>query len=177
VEDDAAVIRRIIRKRRSVRSGYTGEPIPEDVMRLIIEAGVHAPTGSNSQDVRFRILGPDFAKVRPGMSLKASAFILVLHRPQKNFWRKLAYQDAAAAIQNMALMATAHAVSSCWFSAYQEMNSTRRMNGHAWDEFIGDLDGMEPFGILQVGYSIRPEGDERHRGRPVARGLVENYLL
>ena len=45
----------LLRERRSIRL-YEREPIPEDVLRKIIDAGKHAPTGRNSQNVRYVVL-------------------------------------------------------------------------------------------------------------------------
>lgn len=175
------IVRGVIRSRRSVRSGYTGEPIPANVLRDILEAGVYAPTGSNSQGVRLlpvltRKGIERFAGFRPGLSPKASAFIVVLATPAEGFWSKLAPQDCAAAIENMALMATAHGIASCWFSAFRDMDGTHRMLGHSWRELIGETP-LQPFGILQLGYSPRMSGDVSHRGRPVKRSPLDSYLV
>ncbi len=45
----------LLRERRSVRV-YRKEPIPKDVLEKIINAGRYAPTGSNSQRVRYIVL-------------------------------------------------------------------------------------------------------------------------
>jgi len=44
-----------IKSRRSCRQ-YRNEPIPDDVVKMIVEAGRYAPTASNKQDVHFSIL-------------------------------------------------------------------------------------------------------------------------
>jgi nitroreductase/NAD-dependent dihydropyrimidine dehydrogenase PreA subunit len=45
----------LLRERRSVRS-YRHKPVPKKVLERIIEAGRYAPTGSNSQNVRYLVL-------------------------------------------------------------------------------------------------------------------------
>ncbi|MBN1254263.1 MAG: nitroreductase family protein [Deltaproteobacteria bacterium] len=45
----------LIRERRSVRN-YRRKPVPKKVLERIIEAGRYAPTGSNSQNVRYVVL-------------------------------------------------------------------------------------------------------------------------
>ena len=45
----------LLRERRSVRS-YRHKPVPKKVLEQIIEAGRYAPTGSNSQNVRYLVL-------------------------------------------------------------------------------------------------------------------------
>ena len=52
-------LRLLLRERRSVRK-YTEDPIPRDLLEKILEAGRYAPTGSNSQNVHYRVLtSPD----------------------------------------------------------------------------------------------------------------------
>jgi nitroreductase len=49
----------LLRERRSIRL-YEKEPIPENVLRKILDAGRHAPTGRNSQNVCYVVLqSPD----------------------------------------------------------------------------------------------------------------------
>lgn len=45
----------LLRERRSVRS-YLHKPLPKKVLEQILDAGRYAPTGSNSQNVRYIIL-------------------------------------------------------------------------------------------------------------------------
>jgi nitroreductase/NAD-dependent dihydropyrimidine dehydrogenase PreA subunit len=49
----------LIRERRSVRN-YTPQPVPKEILERILDAGRYAPTGSNSQNVRYIMLtSPD----------------------------------------------------------------------------------------------------------------------
>jgi nitroreductase/Pyruvate/2-oxoacid:ferredoxin oxidoreductase delta subunit len=45
----------LLRERRSIRH-YTKEPVPESMLRRILDAGRYAPTGSNSQNVHYIVL-------------------------------------------------------------------------------------------------------------------------
>lgn len=45
----------LIRERRSVRT-YRTEPVPEDILKRILDAGRYAPTGTNSQNVHYVVL-------------------------------------------------------------------------------------------------------------------------
>lgn len=68
-----------IYSRRTVRS-YTEEPVAEDVLKEIINAGVHAPNGMNVQPLRFVVVTDRkaldrynvVAKTRYSANLKAS---------------------------------------------------------------------------------------------------------
>ena len=53
------ILELLFRERRSVRL-YTGDPVPEEVLNKILDAGRYAPTGSNSQNVYYLVLtSPD----------------------------------------------------------------------------------------------------------------------
>jgi nitroreductase/Pyruvate/2-oxoacid:ferredoxin oxidoreductase delta subunit len=49
----------LLRERRSVRL-YTTDPVPEEILNKILNAGRYAPTGSNSENVRYTaVTSPD----------------------------------------------------------------------------------------------------------------------
>jgi nitroreductase/Pyruvate/2-oxoacid:ferredoxin oxidoreductase delta subunit len=53
------ILELLFRERRSVRL-YTSDPVPEEVLNKILDAGRYAPTGSNSQNVHYVVLtSPD----------------------------------------------------------------------------------------------------------------------
>lgn len=54
-EESARYVGEIIRRRRSTRH-FTGDPVPREALRALVEAGVQAPSGSNTQNPRFLIL-------------------------------------------------------------------------------------------------------------------------
>jgi nitroreductase/Pyruvate/2-oxoacid:ferredoxin oxidoreductase delta subunit len=48
----------LFRERRSVRK-YSEDPVPQDVLQQVLEAGRYAPTGSNSQNVHYIVLSSE----------------------------------------------------------------------------------------------------------------------
>lgn len=48
----------LVRERRSVRK-YSEDPVPQDVLKQVLEAGRYAPTGSNSQNVHYIVLSSE----------------------------------------------------------------------------------------------------------------------
>jgi nitroreductase/Pyruvate/2-oxoacid:ferredoxin oxidoreductase delta subunit len=53
------ILELLLRERRSVRL-YTSDPVPDEVLNKILNAGRYAPTGSNSQNVHYVVLtSPD----------------------------------------------------------------------------------------------------------------------
>ena len=190
-------VRTVIRGRRSARRGYLAAPIDGESLTDILAAGVAAPSGSNAQAVRFLVetrrpsiermagfrLGNDFIG-------QAAALILVFQDrimdtsggSRGEVWRQLGYQDTAAAIQNMLLLATAYGLGSCWVSAYANMDGTPMLSGRTWAEALepyGLASGLEIMGIVALAHLSAdvPVGDERHHGRPVPRGPVRDYVL
>ena len=45
----------LLRERRSVRN-YTRDPVPEEILKKVLDVGRYAPTGSNSQNVHYVVL-------------------------------------------------------------------------------------------------------------------------
>ena len=53
---DAAVIRRTIARRRSVRTGYNGEPVDRSVIDALVDAALAAPSSKNAQPWRLHVV-------------------------------------------------------------------------------------------------------------------------
>lgn len=191
-------VRGAIRARRSVRSGFLPQPVGRELLLELVGAGVCAPSGSNTQSIRFlvesrpeeirRLAG--FRRLPGDILAGARALILVFadrsavdwtgHR-YSDLWRRLAYQDAAAAIQNILLLATAAGLGSCWISADLEMEGTPLLAGQTWAAALAPYRlpaSQEIVGIVMLGHiEGPPAGDVTHHGRPVARRPVREYIL
>ena len=110
-----------IKERRSIRK-YSEEPISEDQLNQILEAGRWAPSRGNSQPWKFIVLNDfqirnELAKIIPtGKFLdQAPQGIAVVVDPRIS---KHPEQEGAAAIQNMLLMAHTLGLGTCWISVY-----------------------------------------------------------
>ena len=110
-----------IKGRRSVRK-YEEEPVAEEQVKQILEAGRWAATKGNKQPWKFIIL--DDAQVRNDLAdtLSTGKFlsgaplgIAVVVKPDDPIH---AVQDGAAATQNMLLAAHALGLGACWISVY-----------------------------------------------------------
>jgi len=195
--------------RRSTRGGFQSDPIPEADLLGLIQAATFAPSAGNAQDTRFLILTDpaDIAylgEARPcwpyqsrspagGILARARALILVLSdtdiweaaRPRGHpaAWAHLPAQNAAAAIQNILLTATAKGLASCWVSASPEMDGTPILRGKTWAEILsrwGISERYQPYGIVMIGRHARPYHGEKIHGRgnrQVARRPAEAYVL
>ncbi|MHA1746003.1 MAG: nitroreductase family protein, partial [Promethearchaeota archaeon] len=80
---------KVITSRRSIRK-FTAEPVPEEIIQRVLEAGRISPSWSNKQGVRYILVrNPDrLAKLREATLQKwtvtASVFIVVCINPRKS---------------------------------------------------------------------------------------------
>jgi nitroreductase len=118
-------------ERRSVRS-FRPDPISEEVLRKLVEAGIWAPTGGNAQTWRFVIV-TDPACVRrikmlsPGLGGNPPAVIAVCQdleeaerKGDKLAREKLTLMDSALAAQNIMLMAYAEGLGTCAICSFHQ---------------------------------------------------------
>ena len=108
-----------IKGRRSIRK-YTQEPVSEEQVMQILEAGRWAPSRGNSQAWKFIVVKnaqglKDLAEAIPTGKFLAEAplGIAVVINPKVS---KHPEQEGAAAIQNMLLAAHALGLGACWIS-------------------------------------------------------------
>lgn len=106
-----------IEKRRSVRE-YTGDAIPREDIKKIVDAGRLAATGNNKQPWDFIVVTEramiEKLKVASQWMEKAGAIIAVVMDPSSRWW----IEDGAAAVENMLIASTALGYGSCWLEGY-----------------------------------------------------------
>jgi len=108
--------------RRSIRK-YKQEPMPDDDMRRILEAGQQAPSAANRQPWHFVVVGDPEQKRRVAeacngqMWMADAAYILVaLGLPMvSEKWYRV---DVAIALQNMVIAAKSLGYGTCWIGAF-----------------------------------------------------------
>lgn len=122
--------------RRSVRQ-YTGEPVCEEHLKLILQAGLSSPTGHNAKPwhfivVRDKEMLKNLADCRVGsakMLENADCAIVVLGDEEKTaVW----VEDCSIALTQMHLMADALGVGSCWIQGRMR----EAVDGHPTEDFI-----------------------------------------
>lgn len=147
--------------RRSVRK-YTDQPIPEEVLEAIVDAGLHAPSGRGSKTWKFTVVTN-----RDKIQKLASAIAEELNRTGYNMYNptvliipsnlrdsKFGKEDDAVALQNIFLAAHAYGVGSCWINQIQGICDTDRIRP-VLDEFGIPADHVV-YGMAALGYQ---EGD------------------
>ena len=110
--------------RASVRS-FTDKAIERSDLEIILDAGVHAPSGMNKQSWRFTVLTTQekiqgFAKVvrealgrDEGYNFYKPTALVIMSNDRDNH---LGEADCACALENMFLMANELGIGSCWIN-------------------------------------------------------------
>lgn len=146
--------RTVVSKRDSRE--FTADPIPEEVVRRILQAGRMAGSSRNSQPCRF-ILIRDRAQ-KDALAACCNSAMWAIEAP---LVVAIAVQDGASdydegrAAQNMMVAAWAHGVASCPFTMH---------NAECARRVLGLPEGWRPGHGIAFGY---PKSEEsRHRGQP-----------
>ena len=133
-EEEAGTVERLIYGRKSIRQ-FKPEPVPDEMIRRILNAGLHAPHGCNVGCTRFLVLrDPEEQRlVRSDIPIENCVMIVVLQELSmyKTLRFDLAvpqnlYFDAAAAADHICLMAHALGLGSCWLTHGEETQKKLR---------------------------------------------------
>jgi nitroreductase len=156
-----------IRERRSVRD-YKPDPIPEGIVKEIIEAATHAPSSGNVQDWEFIVIKNLETKTKIAAAAWEQDFIarapvvLVvcsdLDRVSAAYGTRgetlYSIQNTSAAIQNLLLAAWEKELGSCWVGAFNE--STLR-------DILVLPTNIRPLAIITLGYPAGVSKKPRRR--------------
>jgi nitroreductase len=110
----------LIRTRRSIRK-FTDEPVPDDIVNKIIEAGTWAPSGLNNQPWKFAVIRDDELKIKIShlthyskIVLGANVLIAVFLDNSLSYDRTKDAQAIGACIQNMLLFIHSLGLGAVW---------------------------------------------------------------
>ncbi|MCC6023398.1 MAG: nitroreductase family protein [Thaumarchaeota archaeon] len=112
---------RIIYNRRSVRR-YERRPVPDDVLRSVLEAGRQAPSARNLQPYCFIVVRDPELKKKLIFSewnkfIEEAPIVIVGCGDSRAKW---AVVDVAIALQNMVIAAEALGLGTCWIGHFIE---------------------------------------------------------
>jgi nitroreductase len=140
-----------VKKRRTIRR-FQQKPVPEDVLSKLIEAGRIAPSAANRQPLEFVVVrntdlceqvfgnvawaGYVKPKRDPAPEYKPTAYIAVLINT--NISPEGGGVDAAAAIENMLLVAVEEGLGACWMGAIQR-DEIRKILGVPASHFLDSI--------------------------------------
>ena len=149
-----------ISERASYRGKFKSEPVPEDNLRIIMEAGLDAPSGCNKQTTSLiavddkKLLEKLFQLIDPPICTTAPAIICVLTQKIIAYRDKcFNVQDYSAAIQNMLLAAVELGYQSCWVEGHitDEDKIGRKMA-----DILGVPEDYELVCFLPIGIADEP---------------------
>jgi len=147
-----------IRTRRSVRR-YQPNPVPEELVRKLLEAAMLAPSAANQQAWHFVVLDerdlmdriPSFHPYCPFIREAPLAVVvcgdLQRERLDGAFW----VQDCSAATQNLLLAAHALGLGGCWLAVYpieERIQGLRRL--------LALPEHLMPLNVISLGYPAEP---------------------
>lgn len=164
-EEKTNIVLENILNRKSVRHYLEGKKIPDAKIQTLLKAGMAAPSARNIQPWEFIIVDDrdilDKLAERNTygkMLFSASHAIIVAGNTDKmgehkDFWQ----QDAAAATQNIMLMAESMGLGSVWIGVYPKEDRIQI----AKDE-LNLPDNIIPFNIISLGY---PDGTDKPKDK------------
>jgi nitroreductase len=143
--------------RRSIRR-YQDRQVPEEVVREILVAAMHAPSANDEQPWQFVVIDDrrlldaipgihpwaQMARTAPLAILVCGDMRLVLNQ---GFWA----QDCAAATENLLLAAWDHGVGSVWCGIHPDADREQ-----AFRRLLGLPEPVVPFALVVLGYPAGP---------------------
>lgn len=118
-----------IKTRRSVRA-YQDKPVPEDVLKRILEAVRLAPSASNRQDWKFIVVRDPGNRRAVAQAANNQMFIaqapVIIVAVSLNPERIMSCEvpsyavDLAIAVDHITLAATAEGLGTCWIGAFSQ---------------------------------------------------------
>ncbi len=146
-----------IKERHSYRGRFQDQPVPREDLRKMVEAGLLAPSGKNTQSTTFVIVDdPDLvarinAMATGNVAMRdARAWIacIVDTQPEAILERHhFQFEDCAAAVENMLLAVTALGYATVWIDGWLRIGDRARLVG----ELLGLPKGKTVRVLLPIG--------------------------
>ena len=149
--------------RRSTRK-FSDKPIPEDEMELIVQAGLHAPSGMGLQTWQFTVVRAAVEKTldRQGYDMyQPQVLVIPSNEKESRFGR----EDDACAMENMFLAAHSLGIGSVWINQLQgicDEPAIRRI----LTSFGVPADHVV-YGMAALGYAADTKEDKERTGKVV----------
>jgi nitroreductase len=153
-----------VRKRLSVRS-YKPDPVPEDVLNRILEAGRLAPSAKNCQPWKFIVITDPairqalVAACRGQGSVGQAPVVICGCCIEEQAWKRMGGYwsaeavDIAIALEHIHLAAAAEGLGTCWIGAFLEAEVKKVLAIPA---------GVKPIALTPLGYPAHePEPQSR----------------
>jgi nitroreductase len=150
-------IQQLMMERVSYRGEFQSTPVSREALRMIMEAGLAAPSGCNKQTTSLitvdepELLEKIKKSIDPPICETAPAMIIVLTRRIYAYRQKCySIQDYSAAIENMLLTITAMGYQSCWYEGHITDSDNI---GRKLADILGVPGDYDAVCVLPVGYA------------------------
>lgn len=147
--------------RRSIRR-FEPRPVPDDLLRKVLEAGIWAPSGMNNQPWRFVVIRDprmreELSRLTHYSSVVNGASVLIAlfldHRSSYDYVKDV--QACGACLQNMLLAAHALGLGAVWIGEILKAKDRVR-------EVLGVPEECELMALVALGYPAEsPKGTRR----------------
>ena len=158
----------LIRARYAVRA-YRADPVPDELLAQVLEAGRLAPTASNRQPIGMIVIHTagreaDLGRIYQREWFVHAPLVLCVCTVTGEAWARAKYDgrsyadvDAAIVMDHMVLAATEMGLGTCWVAAFDPVAARK----------VLELpDGVEPLLFTPLGFPAdQPRANER---RPLA---------
>lgn len=130
---------KMMQERRSVRT-YTGEPVPEEKLNKVLQAGLLSPTGRSKREWEFIVVRNKetlkkltYSRTGAANMLEGAdcAIVVFADETQTDVW----VEDCSVAMANMYLMADSLGLGSCWIQG--RLRETK--DGRSTEEYVREL--------------------------------------
>ncbi len=156
-----------IRQRRSVRT-FIGQPVSDEIIKQILDAGRYAPSGHNTQPWRIVVVRSaekreQLAELAPQDDMiKAAPLTLAVLLDRTAGYDELKDAQAIGAmIENMLLAVHSLGLAACWMGKARDSQM---------EEVIGARENEDLMALIPVGYAAsRPEDVDRLPLEEIAR--------
>lgn len=147
----------VIFTRRSIRQ-YTDEPVREEQVKTLLEAGMNAPSANNRQPWHFIVVDERqklnaIMEVHPYSKMLAQAPLAIVVCADTTRSERYWQQDCAAATQNILLASRALDLGSVWLGVYPKEVRTKGIV-----RVFGLPEHIRPLCVIAVGHPAEEAG-------------------
>lgn len=167
-----------INKRRSVRA-YKSDPIPEDILKKVLDTMRQAPSAANRQPWKFiivkdRALIEAMVKTCNAQAFLAQAPVVIAACGIENLaWKGVGGNRSASAVEidvsialaHLTLAAAAEGLGTCWIAAFNEA---------CFKKLLKVPEGVRIVSLTPLGYPVSP--DLNHPLKPETRKTYEEIF-
>ncbi|MEW5913727.1 MAG: nitroreductase [Thermodesulfobacteriota bacterium] len=169
---DPAEVLELIQSRRSVRR-YSGQPLSDQELQMVLEAGRWAPSGQNNQPWRFVVVEDPAVKdqiaplTRYGKVIQGAAALICcfIHRPSM-YNEVKDHQSIGACLENMLLMAHGAGLGAVWLG--EILKSAQQVR-----QVLGLGQELELMAVLALGHP--GPGNPQSSRRPLSELVLGRY--